>query len=61
MAPDAEPRHAGEFHWNGAYGTLWWADPVEDLEVVFMVQVPGEQRQSLRSLVNALVYQSLTG
>jgi CubicO group peptidase (beta-lactamase class C family) len=21
----------GEFYWNGAYGTLSWADPVEDL------------------------------
>jgi CubicO group peptidase (beta-lactamase class C family) len=31
----------GEFYWNGAYGTLWWADPVEDLAVVFMAQVPG--------------------
>ena len=37
----------GEFYWNGAYGTLWWADPAEDLAVVFMAQVPGEQRQAL--------------
>ena len=22
---------AGDFHWNGAHGTLWWADPTEDL------------------------------
>ena len=49
----------GEFYWNGAYGTLWWADPVEDLTVVFMTQVPGEQRRRLRVLVNALVYQAL--
>ena len=51
--------NAGEFYWNGAYGTLWWADPKEDLAVVFMVQVPGEQRRRYRSLINALVYQSL--
>ena len=50
----------GEFYWNGAYGTLWWADPVEDLAVVFMAQVPGEQRRRFRPLINALVYQSLT-
>ena len=49
----------GEFYWNGAYGTLWWADPVEDLAVVFMAQVPGEQRRRYRSLINALVYQAL--
>lgn len=50
----------GEFYWNGAYGTLWWADPVEDLAVVFMCQVPGEQRRRYRPLINSLVYQALT-
>jgi CubicO group peptidase (beta-lactamase class C family) len=49
----------GEFYWNGAYGTLWWADPVEDMAVVFMAQVPGEQRRRYRALINALVYQAL--
>jgi len=51
----------GEFYWNGAYGTLWWADPTEDLAVVFMAQVPGLQRRKLRPVVNALVYQALEG
>ncbi len=51
----------GEFYWNGAYGTLWWADPAEDLAVVFMAQVPGEQRRRFRPLINALVYQALMG
>ena len=50
----------GEFYWNGAYGTLWWADPVEDLAVVFMAQMPGEQRRRFRPLINSLVYQALT-
>jgi CubicO group peptidase (beta-lactamase class C family) len=50
----------GEFYWNGAYGTLWWADPAEDLAVVFMAQVPGEQRRRYRPLLNALVYQALS-
>jgi CubicO group peptidase (beta-lactamase class C family) len=49
----------GEFYWNGAYGTLWWADPAEDLAVVFMAQVPGEQRRRYRPIINALVYQAL--
>lgn len=49
----------GEFYWNGAYGTLWWADPTEDLAVVFMAQVPGEQRRRFRPLINSLVYQAL--
>jgi CubicO group peptidase (beta-lactamase class C family) len=49
----------GDFYWNGAYGTLWWADPKEDLAVVFMAQVPGLQRRGYRPLVNGLVYQAL--
>ena len=51
----------GEFYWNGAYGTLWWADPTEDLAVVFMCSVPGEGRRRFRPLINALVYQALGG
>ncbi len=50
----------GDFYWNGAYGTLWWADPTEDLAVVFMTQAPGEQRRRFRRLINPLVYQALT-
>jgi CubicO group peptidase (beta-lactamase class C family) len=49
----------GEFYWNGAWGTLWWADPAEDLAVAFMIQVPGEQRRRFRPMINALVYQAL--
>src|SRR3954452_18926103 len=36
----------GEFFWNGAYGTLWWADPKERLAVVFMTHTPGDQRRA---------------
>ena len=49
----------GEFFWNGAYGTFWWADPVEDLAVVFMTQVPGAQPRPFRPMLNALVYAAL--
>jgi CubicO group peptidase (beta-lactamase class C family) len=49
----------GDFYWNGAYGTLWWADPKERLAVVFMTQTPGDQRREYRRLVNNLVYQAI--
>ena len=58
--PSALMGSLGEFYWNGAYGTLWWADPAEDLAVVFMAQVPGLQRRRYRPFINALVYQALT-
>jgi len=49
----------GEFSWNGAYGTSWWADPKEQLAVVFMAQTPGPIRWHYRYVVNALVEQAI--
>src|SRR5262249_35092914 len=31
----------GDFSWPGASGTNWWADPQEELAVVFMAHSPG--------------------
>ncbi|MGZ3409522.1 MAG: serine hydrolase domain-containing protein [Xanthobacteraceae bacterium] len=49
----------GEFNWPGAGGTNWWADPREDMVVVFMAVTPGPSRWHYRQLVNALVYQAI--
>ena len=49
----------GEFSWNGAYGTSWWADPKENLAVVFMAQTPGPIRWHYRYVINALVEQAI--
>ena len=49
----------GDFSWPGASGTNWWADPKEDLAVVFMAQSPGPIRWHYRQLINALVYQAI--
>jgi len=32
------PRSAGSFGWGGAFGTMSWTEPQEDLNVVIMVQ-----------------------
>ena len=49
----------GEFSWPGASGTNWWADPKEELVVVFMAHSPGPIRWHYRQVVNALVYQAI--
>ena len=48
---------------SGGFLLEWrlWADPAEDLAVVFMARVPGLQRRRYRPLINSLVYQALTG
>jgi CubicO group peptidase (beta-lactamase class C family) len=49
----------GDFSWPGASGTNWWADPKEDLAVVFMAHSPGPIRWHYRQVINALVYQAI--
>ena len=49
----------GDFNWPGASGTNWWADPKEELAVVFMAHSPGPIRWHYRQVINALVYQAM--
>ena len=44
---------------GSASGTNWWADPKEELVVVFMAHSPGPIRWHYRQVVNALVYQAI--
>jgi CubicO group peptidase (beta-lactamase class C family) len=46
----------GDFTWNGANGTSFWADPAEKLVVVTMTAAPGEIRKYFREQMAALVY-----
>ena len=49
----------GDFSWPGASGTNWWADPDEDLAVVFMAHSPGPIRWHYRQAINAMVYAAI--
>lgn len=59
--PGIVPRvgSVGDFNWSGAYGTTWWADPKEQLAVVFMAHTPGPIRRHYRYVINALVEQAI--
>jgi len=52
----AVPGSPGEFTWNGAYGTGFFADPKEKLVVVFGTAAPGELRKYYREQIQAIVY-----
>ena len=49
----------GQFGWPGSTGTDWWADPKEELAVVYMAAAPGPIRMQYRQKINALVYQAI--
>ena len=56
----AVPGNVGEFTWNGAYGTGFFADPEAKLVVVFGTAAPGEIRKYYREQMQDLVYGAMT-
>lgn len=56
----AVPGNAGEYSWNGAYGTQFFADPKEKLVVVVGTAAPGDLRKYYREQVQNLVYGAMT-
>lgn len=54
------PGSIGDFSWSGAGGTCWWADPQEELAVVFMAHTPSRAASRYYSqLMRALVMQAI--
>jgi CubicO group peptidase (beta-lactamase class C family) len=49
----------GNFSWPGANGTNWWADPREELVVVFMAASPGPIRWHYREVIDAMVNRAI--
>jgi CubicO group peptidase (beta-lactamase class C family) len=56
----ATPGTKGDYTWNGANGTSFWADPQERLVVVVGTAAPGEIRKYYREQTGALVYGAMT-
>jgi CubicO group peptidase (beta-lactamase class C family) len=56
----AIPGSRGDYSWNGANGTQFWADPQERLVVVVGTAAPGEIRKYYREHMAALVYGAMT-
>ena len=50
----------GDYSWNGANGTSFWADPQERLVVVVGTAAPGEIRKYYREQMGALVYGAMS-
>ncbi|HUP20726.1 MAG TPA: serine hydrolase domain-containing protein [Gemmatimonadota bacterium] len=53
------PGSVGEFGWGGAYHSVYWVDPAEELVVVYLTQVIPAGRLDDHARVRALVYQAL--
>jgi CubicO group peptidase (beta-lactamase class C family) len=49
----------GSYGWGGAYGTLYWADPVEDLVGLMFIQLPGHGPLNIRQRYTNVVTQAV--
>ena len=49
----------GSYGWGGAYGTLYWADPVEDLIGLMFIQLPGHGPLNIRQRFTNVVTQAV--
>jgi CubicO group peptidase (beta-lactamase class C family) len=54
-----QPGSVGEFGWGGAYHSTCWADPVENLAVVYLTQVIPAQGLDDQAKLRALVYSAI--
>lgn len=53
------PGSLGEFSWGGAYHTVYWVDPVEELVVVYMTQLLPARGIDDAARLRALIYQAI--
>ncbi|WP_083646636.1 serine hydrolase domain-containing protein [Kitasatospora sp. CB01950] len=53
------PGSAGEVTWPGASGAFWWADPAEDLGMVFLTHAPSRLHLRHWQQIKSLVLQAL--
>ena len=49
----------GSYTWGGAFGTLYWADPVEDLIGIMLIQIRPYGHFSIRPMFSNVVTQAL--
>ena len=50
---------AGSYTWGGAYGTLYWADPVEDLIGILLIQLRPYNHFNIRPMFSNVVTQAV--
>lgn len=53
------PGSVGEFGWGGAYGSSYWADPMEDMVVIYFKQLIPTNGLDDQSKLRPLIYQAI--
>jgi len=56
-----EPRPKGCFYWAGAYGTIFWIDPTNNLTWIGMLSGSAATGSNVRGIAAKAVYADLKG
>ena len=55
-----EPLTPGSFSWGGAWGTIFWIDPAEQMIGIFMTQISSYRHLNVRQLLSVGATQAVT-
>ena len=59
LGPAATPRSEGSFYWSGAFGTIFWVDPVEEVIGIVMHQLQPYAHINVRPDMASMTYQAI--
>ena len=55
-----EPLTPGSFSWGGAWGTIFWVDPAEDMIGIFLTQITSYRHLNVRQELAVMATQAVT-
>ena len=59
LGPSGSPRSEGSYYWGGAFGTIFWVDPEEELIGILMEQIRPYTHLNIRPDLATMTYQAV--
>lgn len=59
LGASASPRSVGSYGWGGAYHSVYWVDPAEEMTVVYLTQLIPASNVDDHDKIAALIYQAI--
>ena len=59
LGPSGTPRSEGSYYWGGAFGTIFWVDPSEELIGILMEQIRPYTHLNVRPDLATMTYQAI--
>ena len=59
LGPSGTPRSEGSYYWGGAFGTVFWVDPAEELIGILMEQIRPYTHLNIRPDLATMTYQAI--